>query len=422
MTLSPLSALFARLRRLARCDAGGIAMFVGLAAVPLIGSVGLAVDASVWYGERAKLQSTADTAALAAAREMRLLNTPARQLESATRASTLAELEARGEDMSRAAVSAEVDSELHSVRVVITVPLERVFSRVVTDAFASVSVAATARVSGSAPICVIGLDPSDAKTIHLEKRATLDAGGCAVYSNSNHQQGLRIDNFASISAALICSGGGRTGPHSAFRPTPRTDCPPVPDPLASRAPPEVGACTHRDLEIERDRFLTPGVYCGGIKIDDGARVTLGSGVYIIKDGDLEVDDGTLTGRYVSFYFTGDDSEIAFKEKSTIDLTAMRDGALAGLLFFQDPTAQLGRDFKIESDDARNLLGTIYLPRGDLYIGSRNAVADRSAFTVIVARKLELTEGPVLTLNTDYHLTDIPVPAGLGPTGDVHLTQ
>ena len=147
-------------------------------------------------------------------------------------------------------------------------------------------------------------------------------------------------------------------------------------------------------------------------------MTLSSGLYVIKDGELRVDDGSLIGAYVSFFFTGENAAIDFRREATIDLSAMRDGEIPGILFFQDRASDEGRDFKIESDDARNLLGTIYLPRGDLFVNAREPVADRSAFTVIVARKIELSEGPVLTLNTGYDDTDIPVPEGVGPTGDV----
>jgi len=353
---------------------------------------------------------------------MRIANTTPAQLQEIARAIANAAAEARGFSPADLDVHATVDAREHSVRLTLEKTLDRVFTRVLTDAFTKVAVAATARVSGSAPICAIGLDTHAPKTIHLEKSARLDASGCAVYSNSSHGQGLRIDNDATIRAALICSSGGKLGRSASFEPAPRTDCPPLGDPLAARAQPVVGLCTEHDLVIRSDRTLAPGVYCGGIRVRDGARVTLSSGLYVIKDGELRVDDGSLIGAYVSFFFTGENAAIDFRREATIDLSAMRDGEIPGILFFQDRASDEGRDFKIESDDARNLLGTIYLPRGDLFVNAREPVADRSAFTVIVARKIELSEGPVLTLNTGYDDTDIPVPEGVGPTGDVVLSQ
>ncbi|MGP9822175.1 pilus assembly protein TadG-related protein [Salinarimonas sp. NSM] len=417
-----VSSRFAVLRRRLADEAGSVVVVFSLAVVPLLGAAGLAVDATSWYGARTSLQAAADTAAIAAAREMRLANTPADQLEAGAETAARAAIAARGFDPDAALVDAAIDSRGHSVRIDIAVPLTRVFSRVVTDAFAQVAVSATAQLSGSAPVCVVTLDATGAKALHLEKRAAMDAQRCGVFTNSTHMQALRIDDDAKLNAALICSAGGHFGRGTAFVPTPRTECPPIPDPLAGRAAPPVGACDYQNLDIRSDTYLLPGVYCGGIRISQGARVNLGSGLYVIKDGELRVDDGALDGRYTSFYFTGKNAAIDFRKRSHIDLSAMRDGALAGILFFQDRAAEEGRDFKITSDDARTLLGTIYLPRGDLLVDADRAVADESAYTVIVARRLELSAGPVLKLNTDYNATDIPVPEGVGPTGDVILSQ
>jgi hypothetical protein len=49
------------------------------------------------------------------------------------------------------------------------------------------------------------------------------------------------------------------------------------------------------------------------------------------------------------------------------------------------------------------------------VDAKNPVADRSAYTIIVAKQVELFDGPNLYLNTDYSASDIPVPSGVGPT-------
>ena len=69
---------------------------------------------------------------------------------------------------------------------------------------------------------------------------------------------------------------------------------------------------------------------------------------------------------------------------------------------------------MQSDDARNLLGTIYLPRGVLAIGSNARVADQSAYTVVIADSVVLTGGPNMILNANYGSTNVPVPEGVGP--------
>ena len=57
-----------------------------------------------------------------------------------------------------------------------------------------------------------------------------------------------------------------------------------------------------------------------------------------------------------------------------------------------------------------------MPRGELVVQTSKAVADESAYTAIVARKLTLKGDPTLVLNTDYQLTDVPAPDGVGPVG------
>ena len=69
-----------------------------------------------------------------------------------------------------------------------------------------------------------------------------------------------------------------------------------------------------------------------------------------------------------------------------------------------------------SDNARNLLGTIYMPQGEIIIDATKPIADKSAYTVPVVNQLHLYSGPNLILNSDYNATEVPVPMGVGPFG------
>jgi hypothetical protein len=89
--------------------------------------------------------------------------------------------------------------------------------------------------------------------------------------------------------------------------------------------------------------------------------------------------------------------------------------MAGLLFFEDRRAVFGRIHQITSNNARRLLGTIYIPSGNLFIDSNMPVADHSEYTALVVRRLILDAGPNLVINSDYDATPVPVPDGLGPT-------
>ena len=75
-----------------------------------------------------------------------------------------------------------------------------------------------------------------------------------------------------------------------------------------------------------------------------------------------------------------------------------------------------RQHQILSDNARNLLGTIYMPQGEIIIDATKPIADKSAYTVLVVNQLHLYSGPNLILNSDYNATEVPVPMGVGPFG------
>jgi hypothetical protein len=140
-------------------------------------------------------------------------------------------------------------------------------------------------------------------------------------------------------------------------------------------------------------------------------VWLNPGIYIIDRGKLEVtDNAVLAGDGVGFFLS--DAKLKFRKDTTISLSAPTNGKMAGLLFFEERSASDLVKHQITSNDARQLIGTIYLPNGTLRIDSDSPVADQSAFTAIVARNIELDEGPVLQLNSDYKATDVPLPDGL----------
>ena len=63
----------------------------------------------------------------------------------------------------------------------------------------------------------------------------------------------------------------------------------------------------------------------------------------------------------------------------------------GILIFDDRGSKADKH-RIYSDNARKLLGTIYLPNGVLYVDANKPIADQSAYTVIVARPSQPREG------------------------------
>jgi hypothetical protein len=421
-----IAALLRIVRGFGRAEGGSVAAVVALAVPALFVATAVAVETTNTMSARSKVQAAADTAALSAAREIRFANARTGIIEEISATYARAQLRSSfGDD--GGSITSRVDLKAGTVEVAITREHRAQFADMLGTTPASISARATARIGGGTPVCVLGLDRTAKGAIELDERARLTADRCAVYANSSHEWGLDADSNSRITAQVICTAGGKFGRRAAFVPEPLTKCPQISDPMAGRPLPRVGACTHRNLVISgRDRRieLPEGVYCGGLTITGRAQVTLRPGVHVIKDGPLIVDDGaSLTGQYVGIFLTGVGTRIVFRSDSVISLGAPKSGDMAGLLFFEDPASPILNEHRISSNDARTLLGTIYLPNGKLEVDSERPVADQSAYTIIVVRRLELSAGPNLIMNADYAKSDVPVPEGVGRVGQtVSLVQ
>lgn len=391
---------------------GGVAITFASLLPVLLALGGMGADYGLAIVQRTTLQQAADAAALAAAKELNLVNTDERRLKSVAETVVRANL---GEGGSGVSIETRVQEKPSAVVVNLTKNVEFLIMQHFGPSATKVKVEAVARVVGRTPICVLALNPNAGRSIFLERNARVTGNNCAIYANSRSRRAILALDKSRLEAELICSAGGTSGDPDTFAPQPLDDCPRIEDPLADRAPPPVGKCDYLLKIVAGGRqTLSPGTYCGGLQIQLGAMVKLRPGIYVMKGGPLTVDTGTtLTGENVGFYMEGLLASFIFGVNTTISLTAPEYGPMAGLLFFSDRNVPKLVRNEILSDDARVLLGTIYLPKGYIHIDANKPIADRSAYTAIVAQKLNLSAGPNLVLNTDYDTTTVPVPDGIG---------
>jgi hypothetical protein len=119
--------------------------------------------------------------------------------------------------------------------------------------------------------------------------------------------------------------------------------------------------------------------------------------------------------------SGTDVALVFKGQTTVDFSGGADvsiegrksGPYAGFVIVGDRAFTGTMTFS--TPNARNLLGTIYLPNGDLAVSGPNTRAgDLSSWTIVVARKIAVSGTATLTINSDYVSGAVPVPEGAGP--------
>lgn len=449
-----------------RNECASVTVIVGLAATTLVGLVGGAIDYARLVSARSHVQQAADVGVMAGGNALKLVVSNTASIVGLTTQAIQDEL--KPSTKSPATIQVDVAADKTSVTATVEQTIPLMFGPFVGMSSRTVSAKAKASVVGKMRLCMLALDPAAAGAFNLEKSAQVTAYDCALYSNSADAGGMVGRNNAMAKAQTICSAGGFKDDRANFTPNPQTGCPVISDPLADRALPPVGSCVNLPNILQTIDILTgkskgknpvpnaytldPGTYCGGLKITKNSVVTLRPGIYVIKDGPLIVDKtATLTGTDVGFYFTGNNAGLLFDKKTTISLSAPTTGVMAGLLMAEertvtapaDPADQVDtllgdvitptppplaatkpmRIYRIISDNARTMLGTIYLPSGRLVIDSSRPVADLSAYTVVVAQQINLYEGPNLFLNANYGNTSVPVPKGVGPiSGRLLLSQ
>jgi len=383
--------------------------------------VGSSIDMMRISSFKQDLQAIADNGALHAARELAISSNDAPRVEAVAISYVTNTVSSDG-----ASIKAEADTKLQTVKVSISAPPVTYFMNPF-DMVKNVEVYAEAQLAGSAGnLCLIALTDTSSNAIEINDKAKLTAKECALYSNSTSTRSLRINPTAEVTVDQVVLAGGFKGKIKGLSSEPVTDAPQIDDPLAGRQAPGSMGCDFDDYVIDADlgdTEIEPGVYCGGLTIDS-AKVTAEPGEYVIKNGRLSVlNEGGLYGEGVGFYFTGTDAKIDFAAQSNIVLSAPLSGVMTGLLFFSNANNPLakkvgkGAGLKdghvIRSDNARRLVGTIYLPDDKLVVDGDTPVADQSEYTVIVAKAFELNNGPNLVLQADYASSNVPVPEGLG---------
>jgi hypothetical protein len=396
-------------------------MMLAVSAPAVMAAAGIAIDFGIYNMKLTKLQTAADQAAIAAVKELGVVNFKKASVKAA--AESFARETVRTPS-SALDVAVEVGKDSDEVSVVVTEHWTPFFAEFIGAKMTPIVARASARMAGKANICVLTLNSSASKAIHLDKQAKISATGCGVYSNSMHVQAIRLDQDSEIKASLVCAVGGVKAKTTAVSPAPITDCPVLQDPLSSRMAPAVGPCLSTSLKISSGaQLLTPGNYCGGIKITGSADVTFKPGVYVVSDGVFEISgDAKVKSENAGFYLKGDATTINFTGKTTVSMTGAIAGEMAGLLFFEDRAAPVGRTHRINSENASTLTGTIYLPNGRLRVDPNSSVAQDSAYTAIIAMGVEVDEGPTLVLNSDYGASNVPVPDGIRISTQVVLSK
>jgi hypothetical protein len=182
-------------------------------------------------------------------------------------------------------------------------------------------------------------------------------------------------------------------------------------------------CLTKALSIKVIKDLTlpllPGIHCEQFDIASGGALQLLPGEHWFMNDVKAENNATITGDDVVLLF-GPGKKADFIDQATIRLTARKSGPFAGFLIAT--TRDNTQPFTIASNNVSQLLGTIYIPNAQLVVNTSGNVAQDSAWSIIVANSIQLTQNPNLVINTNYVGSGVPVPSGVGPSQKVSLVK
>jgi Flp pilus assembly protein TadG len=393
-------------------DAGQALVVVALGMVVILGFLGLGLDLGYLRMIKRQTQKAADAAAIAAAMELTYCggtsncstlqkaaqdaltenNLPSSSLFTQCAASS-GNLTITVNNPPCALGTADPHKgDSHYVEVVVSQVEPLTFSRLFGVNNATVSARSEAALGGGGN-CVYALDPSDSATLAVDLLASVNSQ-CGIVDESSSGSAVQC-LLGSISASQIGIVGGSSSFLCSLNPSPKTGIavPTPADPLAYISAPTVGSCgtstkspyygysgSTAGLVISGTATLNPGVYCGGIEINNGANVTFNSGTYILtsptsKTGTaygLTVDIGALAaGTGITFYNTTVSGYNAgpiqfnftsFTSGNGVSFTAPTSGSYEGILFFQDPSNTTQAQIIGSSSYNTVLQGTYYFPK------------------------------------------------------------
>ncbi|MBX7496139.1 Tad domain-containing protein [Qipengyuania sp. 6B39] len=364
--------MFDRLKSLLRevrdDRSGNVLTLMGLSMIPLIGTLGLAVDAAQWISWKRDLRSAADSAAMAGGLELKNSGN-AERVNAAVR-------KVLGYNTQHAYTIVAVETpptagtfagQQGMVRVVLSTSQKLPFSSLFLPTTPVIRVEAVAQASSEVANCMVALAPSGI-AMSITGAASVNMN-CGMQSNSNFDATATGSiNAGALSAVGTVNEGNRISGTTAIN-----------NGVVAEADPYAGVITDPNevcsnwplISGTNNPPLTPGCY-KGIQVQANAKITLSPGTYYLGEKGLSIGgNATVIGNEVTLVFTNTASPFnsskigtfSAQGTSTVQLTSPSTGTYAGILMHQDsrtPFSNTTRMF-ITGDSRSQFDGAIYAP-------------------------------------------------------------
>jgi Flp pilus assembly protein TadG len=345
---------------------GGVAPIVALAALPLLGFTGAAVDYSQALSARTAMQAALDSTALAVAKQ----DASGAQIpDQAQQFFNAVFVRPEVQNLALTADTASANGGM-SVNLSASGFVKTTFLGVVGISVINIEAHSLALAKSDGLGCVLSLDPTAASAVSVGGSTTVSLNNCSLYDNSNDAAALSVGGSGSLAALSIGVVGKASYSGSSVKTTEgiSTGVGAVPDPYGDVAFPPFSGCTQNKFTAKTTITIDPGVYCNGLTVNAGANLTLKPGIYYLDRGSFSVNGGaSISGQGVTLVFTsstGDNWATAtINGNATVNLTAPISGPTTGIVVFGDRRIPVGTTFKFNGGANQYLGGATYVPTG-----------------------------------------------------------
>jgi Flp pilus assembly protein TadG len=388
-------------------DDRGNALFIAAASMPLlIGAAGMAVDTVHISLSKRQLQRAADSAAIAGASGIAQNRTPGPSVTRDLQINNDIPLLA-GSPQVGAPTSGPFANNNQAVRVRLSASRSLSFFGVFGHPSQSIIVEATAAVIRDGQFCMQATEDGNVPGITFGGNTTVNVG-CGIATNSRSATAIVADGSASVTASpLIAVGGVPASGAYASGTTLMPNSARQVDPFAHLPLPAPTDCQNQlSVNPNQTRNIGPAIPGGSIcfkGMDVKGTLNLAPGTYFIdgstRNGLSFGAQSVINGTGVTFVLTSttaatDPSSVAttvhgdINGKATVNLVAPSSGPYAGVLFYEDPRAPLGRITNFSGSSTSVIEGAFYFPRGYLNYSGTTGMTTRCM--QLVARRLNFT--------------------------------
>jgi Flp pilus assembly protein TadG len=370
-------------REFHRANQGNIAVIFTIAAIPLIGAVGTAVDYSKANDVKSRLQSALDAAVLAGATQ------PSAQQISTASAVFSGDFNGQYDATATASFVQNANGSLGgTASSSAKVSFLGVFgiSSIPLNATSTAMLGAQAKTS----VCILLVKALDSQALLVNSGAQITAPTCEIDVLSTQSPAATFNT--TLNVQNICIKGSTIIKNGGANPPAQTGCAAISDPFAGKLPAvSVGACDYNGQPYNPGSVtLNPGVYCGSTNFNGSGTLTLNPGLYVIENGAMIFNSGwTVTGSGVTFYLVDQNATITFNGGVDANLSAPTSGTYANILMFE-PTGLSNSSLPINGSSGDSFAGLIYLPSRDVTINSVSNVAANSVTMVFSTLILDAT--------------------------------